>query len=109
MLANLVARFFPPSNAVTEGASPKVTIPVLVLLIIAAAVIIVGAVSGTGTVLAAGLAILGAAIPAGAAGAVAGPGSVVVGAPVIGTPSDEALSADAQHAIAAVPEPPVID
>lgn len=102
----LLERLNPPSNAVTEGASPKVTLPLAVLLAIGAAVTIVGALTGDGAVLGAGLAIIGAALPAAAAGVVASPGAVVVGKPVVGDPSDDALSPDAQRELAAVPEPP---
>lgn len=104
----LLERLNPPSNAVTEGPSPKVTLPLAVLLAIGAAVTIVGAVSSDGAVLGAGLAIIGAALPAAAAGVAASPGAVVVGKPVVGDPSDAALSAEAQRAIAAVPAPPTV-
>lgn len=106
LIPRLLAVLSPPSNAVTEGASPKVTIPFLVLLVIGVAVTIVGAVSGDGAVLAAGLAIIGSAIPAAAAGAAASPGSVVVGAPVVEEASDDLLSDEARAQLGAAPVEP---
>lgn len=103
LILSLIERLFPSSNAVTEGPSPKVTIPAVVLAGIGAVLIVAGLLTKADELVGYGVAILAASGVGAAAGTAAGPGSVVVGAPVVGGGSDDTLPDDVTRELAAIP------